>query len=862
MVLRVLGAIIATIMVYGSVQALEIGGTEGADSSSGYIGGAGGDYCAKKAGYTNCTDYGNAQAQGYGLTAADAALWETAGLTSDNGSGSTSSDGMSYDNFHQALVDNGSITQSQSGQDATKADFQAGLNCAKVVNTSTGYDTYSGCLTATSTYGYLASLSDGRLYNEATTLDTWDSYCTAGECSTSSKSVFVAAKAEKTAFDTALAKAAGPSDNGTLTLSDITGSGVTLNASTWSSATHKTWLVAYLNASENNQSGNSPLDNATHPTSGSGSWQTKIDALSLSNVAWWYLQNFMSGDITDSSAITAALIDAAGFSSTYSTSAVASSIVSQKSSASASDYSSTSNFETWMSSLINPTWDNPSIGTALAKTTSTATSGSTMVTLTASLPGGETISYSVGGSDNASFSVSSAGVVTAASNLAAGDYNFDLIASYGSSSITKSFTLGVNGAPSFSSVSAQSVSEGASDGDAVATITASDNNSGDTLTYSLSGSSNFTVNSSTGAISVASGASFDYLTTPSYSLTLTATDDGEGTLSDNVTFTVNVTNVEDAPVLASLSAQSLAENASSGSAVTTASATDADGDSITYSISGSGSSNFAINSSSGAITVASSPSFDYETTTSYSITVTATDNTSRTDNETLTVNITNIDEGPSFTGNPASTKTVSQTSTSVFLTVAASDPESDSISFSLSPSACTSKIQINSSNGGIKKKASTTPAGTYNCVVTASANGKSATHNLAVTVPMPGSGCGSNGKWRKFKKVYPQNISGGPSSSSWKVYGPYGNNNRQLNYMNNVCATIGSGWRVPTRAELKSSSQKSHVLACAPSGENELASSTMNGGVTVYQHSGGSVNNKSGSNSSSNKGDILLCYKP
>ena len=355
MVLRVLGAIIATIMVYGSVQALEIGGTEGSDGSSGYIGGAGGDYCAKKAGYTNCTDYGNAQAQGYGLTAADAALWETAGLTSDNGSGSTSSDGMSYDNFHQALVDNGSITQSQSGQDATKADFQAGLNCAKVVNTSTGYDTYSGCLTATSTYGYLASLSDGRLYNEATTLDTWDAFCAGSECSTASKSNFQSAKSQKSAFDTALAKAAGTSDNGTLTLADLTGAGVTLTPSVWTNVNRKNWLVSYLNASENNQSGNNPMDNATHPYNGADSWDTKVDALSASTVIQWVGEKIGEGYLA-SSELTSDLFAELGVNSVLTSSttwATISSTLQDNITSANLDWSDSDNLSDWAAGLYS-----------------------------------------------------------------------------------------------------------------------------------------------------------------------------------------------------------------------------------------------------------------------------------------------------------------------------------------------------------------------------------------------------------------------------------------------------------------------------------------------------------------------------
>ena len=68
----------------------------------------------------------------------------------------------------------------------------------------------------------------------------------------------------------------------------------------------------------------------------------------------------------------------------------------------------------------------------------------------------------------------------------------------------------------------------------------------------------------------------------------------DGTTTTNQSLTVNVTNVNDAPVISSSATFSAAENQTS---VGTVSASDADGDSLTYSLSGTDASSFSINSS-------------------------------------------------------------------------------------------------------------------------------------------------------------------------------------------------------------------------------------------------------------------------
>ena len=115
--------------------------------------------------------------------------------------------------------------------------------------------------------------------------------------------------------------------------------------------------------------------------------------------------------------------------------------------------------------------------------------------------------------------------------------------------------------------------------------------------------------------------------------------DGISTTTQSVT--VNVTNVNEAPVISSLASTiNVDEN---DTAVVTVSASDPESDSLTYSLSGTDASSFSI-SSSGVITFNSAP--DYETKTSYSITVNVTDGTNSV-SQSVTVNINDITENGS-----------------------------------------------------------------------------------------------------------------------------------------------------------------------------------------------------------------------
>ena len=101
----------------------------------------------------------------------------------------------------------------------------------------------------------------------------------------------------------------------------------------------------------------------------------------------------------------------------------------------------------------------------------------------------------------------------------------------------------VNEAPTFNTTSTTSIAENVSSGSSVVTMSATDPNN-DSLIYSISSGNDagkFTIDSSTGAITLA--ASLDYETTTSYTLTIQVSD---GSLTATTNQVVNITDVNEA----------------------------------------------------------------------------------------------------------------------------------------------------------------------------------------------------------------------------------------------------------------------------------------------------------------------------
>ena len=105
----------------------------------------------------------------------------------------------------------------------------------------------------------------------------------------------------------------------------------------------------------------------------------------------------------------------------------------------------------------------------------------------------------------------------------------------------------MNTAPTFdSSTATREVSENSAANTAVGVVVTADDMENDRLTYTLSGSSLFTIDGASGQIRVALGALLNHEAAPSHIVTVTAADPSG--LSDTIAVTINVTNVNEAPV--------------------------------------------------------------------------------------------------------------------------------------------------------------------------------------------------------------------------------------------------------------------------------------------------------------------------
>ncbi|MBC6424874.1 MAG: cadherin repeat domain-containing protein [Ekhidna sp.] len=186
--------------------------------------------------------------------------------------------------------------------------------------------------------------------------------------------------------------------------------------------------------------------------------------------------------------------------------------------------------------------------------------------------------------------------------------------------------IDVNEAPMFASAKyTQDVPENtAIDGDVV-TVSATDKDGGDMLNHTITAGNTgdvFAIDGSTGQITVAKALTGKGGIT--YNLTVRATDNDNATpLSAEVMVTINVTDVEEAPMPPAIADQtfSVVENAATGARVGRIATSDADGFPKFSITAGNEAGAFRINELLGTITVASSAPLDFETTPTFNLTV-------------------------------------------------------------------------------------------------------------------------------------------------------------------------------------------------------------------------------------------------
>ncbi|MBU1424817.1 MAG: cadherin domain-containing protein [Gammaproteobacteria bacterium] len=311
----------------------------------------------------------------------------------------------------------------------------------------------------------------------------------------------------------------------------------------------------------------------------------------------------------------------------------------------------------------------------------------------------------------------------------------------------------VNHAPTISSQTFRT-NEDTANSTTVGTVLASDPDSGNVLTYSITAgntSSAFSINANTGVLSVSNSTALVYATNPTFSLTVTVTDGGG--LSANATVTVNVNK---APTLSNQTF-SVNESGASGTVVGTVQASDA-GDTLSYSITASSPSTaFSINSSTGVVSVSNSAALVYATNPTFSLTVQVTDTGGLTASATVTVNVnppgTPTNNAPVIANQTFVVADSAANDTAVG-SVVASDPDAgDSLSFSITAGNTDSAFAINPATGVLSVSNSAAVSYTTNptfglTVRVTDGGGLTAAATVTVNVnaptsPPPASGGGS-----------------------------------------------------------------------------------------------------------------------
>lgn len=196
------------------------------------------------------------------------------------------------------------------------------------------------------------------------------------------------------------------------------------------------------------------------------------------------------------------------------------------------------------------------------------------------------------------------------------------------------------------------VAETISDTEVIGTVTATDKDEDDTLTFTIEANSDalFEI-TATGDLSLASGKTLDAATKEQHAITVKV-DDGEDTASATITIKVTseeVTETNEAPEMLDQEFKAN-EDIDNAYEIGILVATDADDDPLTFELKENDNDLFML-SESGILTLAEGKTLDYETATSHSITVSVTDG-EETVEATITINVENVVE--SMFDDPAS----------------------------------------------------------------------------------------------------------------------------------------------------------------------------------------------------------------
>ncbi|MGE6275267.1 beta strand repeat-containing protein [Aeromonas media] len=331
-------------------------------------------------------------------------------------------------------------------------------------------------------------------------------------------------------------------------------------------------------------------------------------------------------------------------------------------------------------------------------------------------------SYSLkAGADAALFSIDAAtGAVTLTGNPdheSKASYSFTVVATDAAGNASEqAVTLNINDlddlAPTITSgATASAIDENSGAGQVVYTVTSTD--SGDVATgntsYSLKAGADaalFSIDAATGAVTLTGNP--DHESKPSYSFTLVAMDAAGNASEQLVTLNVNDLDEVATTITSAATASAIDENSGAGQLVYTVTSTDG-GDvssgNTSYSLkAGADAALFSIDAATGAVTLIGNP--DHESKAIYSFTVVATDAAGNASEQTVTLNINDLDEVAPTITSAATASAIDENSGAgqVVYTVTSTDNgdvSTGSTSYSLKAGADAALFSIDAATGAV-----------------------------------------------------------------------------------------------------------------------------------------------------------------
>ncbi len=303
-------------------------------------------------------------------------------------------------------------------------------------------------------------------------------------------------------------------------------------------------------------------------------------------------------------------------------------------------------------------------------------------------PDGDTLAYTLGGNDAASFALGDGGQLRTRAAL-----DHETKSSYwvtvtaadgegGTASIEVAITVtdvdeGGNRPPTFpeGASTMRSIAENAAAGTAIGAPVAATDPDGDTLAYALGGNDAASFALGDGG-QLRTRAALDYETKSSYWVAVTAADGEGGSASIEVEIGVSDVDENRPPTFSegTSTTRSVPENATAGTAVgVPVAATDPDGDTLAYVLGGNDAESFALGAGGQLQT---RTALDYETKAAYWVTVTAEDGAGGSADIEVAIGVTDVYERP---GAPTELTATAKAGVGIELSWTASDQVGDGI---------------------------------------------------------------------------------------------------------------------------------------------------------------------------------------